>query len=199
MKRKANRIARTSKRKNRKRERQEGKIAFLKSLSPEDYQEYTEKHKKKGLGGTNVHHRHTRWTGGSSNPDNLSRVSIKEHNAYNLMFNDGHMHPTEIARKLTAIWIDPQWQLIAQRRDGKCVEEDRLLSDVLPANSMEMPVQTHEPIAVKSASLANGLNHQQKSCTDCTAMKLMNTLQPALTAFAQEQVARAFSTATFEA
>lgn len=195
MKRKANRIARTAKRKNRKRERQEGKIAFLKSLSPEDYQEYLEKNKGKKVSGTNVHHRHTRWTGGNSNPENLSRVSIREHNAYNLMFNDGHMHPTEIARKLTAIWIDPQWELTARRRDGKCVEEEHLLSDVSPARTPAVSQIT----AVEHGSSASGFPPQPKSCMNCTAMKLMNTLQPALTAFAQEQVARAFSTATFEA
>lgn len=69
---------------------------------------------------TNVHHRRSRNTGGRDTPDNRSRVSVREHHAYNVMFNDGHMHPRDIADKLTRIWISPDYEIVARRKGGQC-------------------------------------------------------------------------------
>lgn len=177
MKRRANRLSRISRRRNRKKERREAKIEFLKSLSPEDYAEHiarkNTKIEKMGRG-TNVHHRKTRWLGGSNDKSNLSVVSVREHNAFNLMFNDGHMHPTEIARKLSEVWIDPSWIISATRRDEPC----------LSTNDQQLTLFCDAPNANEFIATASGSSHQPSCCSTCEKALLFRTLQPVISAFA---------------
>lgn len=76
---------------------------------------------------TNVHHRLPRADGGSSVTKNLSRVSIKEHQAFNILFNDGHMPVSSMALKLSKIWIDPHFMMLGFLKKtgcnvcGKCI------------------------------------------------------------------------------
>lgn len=61
--------------------------------------------------GYNVHHRLPASRGGGSFKENLSRVSIKCHNAFNLLFGS---NPTahEVAYVLSNVWIDPRFRII---------------------------------------------------------------------------------------
>lgn len=124
---------------------------------------------------TNVHHRHSRNTGGSSHAANLSRVSVREHHAYNLMFDDGHMHPKDIARKLTEVWISPEWEIIARKKGDK------------PCATQETPHQSSDaPIAKESIASDSGLKPRLPSCTNCTVGKSKHSTAVALIALAQQ-------------
>ena len=69
----------------------------------------------------NTHHRRPKSRQGSSKPANLSVVPIYKHVAFHQLF--GNMQPSEIAAELSIIlaslnttWIDPDYILIAVRR-----------------------------------------------------------------------------------
>lgn len=117
--------------------------------------------KKKGES-TNVHHRKTRWLGGRDVEENRSVVSVREHHAFNLMFNDGHMSAPEIARKLTSVWLDPEWELVARKRN------------------------THEEVQSEVVTF------KEHDCSTCDNHKLRELLNPMMKVMAQEAVARAF-------
>ena len=61
--------------------------------------------------GYNVHHRLPASRGGSSFQENLSRVPIKLHNAFNALFGS---NPTaqEVAYVLSNVWIDPAYRIV---------------------------------------------------------------------------------------
>ena len=61
------------------------------------------------------HHRRTRSAGGSNNPSNISWIPDNKHRAYHLLFKD--MSPYQIAKELNTIYLDPQFMLVAVRRD----------------------------------------------------------------------------------
>ena len=61
------------------------------------------------------HHRKCKSLGGNGKPRNISRVSIVRHRAYHALFNN--MNPHEVARELSNVWIDPDFILIAMRRE----------------------------------------------------------------------------------
>ena len=60
------------------------------------------------------HHRKARGNGGDNSPENISNVRIDEHIGFHRLF--GIMSPKEIAKKLSDIWIDPEWKLIAVKK-----------------------------------------------------------------------------------
>jgi len=62
-----------------------------------------------------THHRKARSRGGNSKTRNLSRVPKNLHVAYHQLFSN--MQPDEIAALLTRIWIDPDFILVAVRRE----------------------------------------------------------------------------------
>jgi len=68
------------------------------------------------------HHRKARSNKGNSSPRNISRVPRYMHVAFHQMF--GVMQPDDIASQLTKIlaslndtYIDPDWMIIAVRRE----------------------------------------------------------------------------------
>lgn len=67
------------------------------------------------------HHRKPRCKGGGNAPSNISRVKMKAHEAYHLLFNEGDPH--YIAKVLSETWIDPDYVMIAVKR-----------SDIQPPN-----------------------------------------------------------------
>lgn len=64
----------------------------------------------------NVHHRLPKSRGGASNPENLSKVLVEHHNAFNLLFGS---NPTaqEVAYVLSTVWIDPAYEIVVRLRE----------------------------------------------------------------------------------
>ena len=60
------------------------------------------------------HHRLPRSRGGSNNPNNISIVERKLHNAWHKLV--GNMNAEEVARMLTDTWIDSNYYLVAVPR-----------------------------------------------------------------------------------
>jgi hypothetical protein len=60
------------------------------------------------------HHRRPRSKGGSDAPENISKVSSKEHRAWHIMFNN--MSPTQIAQKINDVWLDPRFKFVVIQR-----------------------------------------------------------------------------------
>lgn len=62
-----------------------------------------------------THHRKPKSRSGTNNPRNISRVRRKFHEAYHLLFaND---EPMEVAKKLSEVWIDPDFIMVAIPRN----------------------------------------------------------------------------------
>lgn len=57
------------------------------------------------------HHRRPKSLGGGASERNISSVPAKYHRAWHLLFSNDS--PQEIARKITEIWIDPDYYVIA--------------------------------------------------------------------------------------
>jgi hypothetical protein len=57
-----------------------------------------------------VHHRKPRSLGGDDSPRNLSYVSRTRHNAWHTLF--ANWSPTQIARHINAMWLDPDYRLV---------------------------------------------------------------------------------------
>lgn len=64
-----------------------------------------------------AHHRKPRSKGGEDTIGNISIVKRKFHEAYHLLFAD--KSPVEVAKMLTDIWVDPQWEIVAKMRHPK--------------------------------------------------------------------------------
>lgn len=60
------------------------------------------------------HHRRPKSLGGDYSDRNISVVPPKYHRAWHLLF--GNDSPQEIAKKITEIWIDPDYYVIAVPR-----------------------------------------------------------------------------------
>jgi hypothetical protein len=57
-----------------------------------------------------------------NSPDNISIVSLKQHQAYNLLF--GHRSPKQVADVLNRIWVSTRFRMIAIDREiGLTVSE----------------------------------------------------------------------------
>jgi hypothetical protein len=68
-------------------------------------------------------------------PDNISIVSLKQHQAYNLLF--GHRSPKQIADLLNRIWVSTKFRMIAVNRDtGLTVSEVLALKEEMEATPM---------------------------------------------------------------
>lgn len=63
------------------------------------------------------HHRRSKYFNGNSDPENISIVSEKEHNAFHVLW-DGTKSAFDICEDLNARWIDPDFVFI-------CVTKDR--------------------------------------------------------------------------
>lgn len=76
--------------------------------------------KKRGfLSGTNWHHRKPKVFGGSGDlaSGNMVQVDIQKHRAWHLLFDT--VSPQEVAKRITATWIDPEWELVARRKNDE--------------------------------------------------------------------------------
>ena len=62
------------------------------------------------------HHRKPKTKGGNSKPRNISHVPEWQHIAFHQLF--GNKQPHEIAEILTRTWIDPDYIIIARRRNA---------------------------------------------------------------------------------
>ena len=63
------------------------------------------------------HHRVQRCRGGSNNDDNISLVTKTKHRAYHTLFKNMTVH--QIANELSEVWIDPQYEIIVQKKVPK--------------------------------------------------------------------------------
>lgn len=70
--------------------------------------------------GVSRHHRRCRANGGTDDPRNLSFLSVKEHQAWHTL--TGSMSPYQIARLFSENFLDPDYLLVAVRRDEYRVE-----------------------------------------------------------------------------
>jgi len=68
--------------------------------------------------GKNWHHRKAKVNGGSGYipSPNMVEVDVLEHRAYHLLF--GTKTPEQVAAILTKKWIDPDYELVARKRDA---------------------------------------------------------------------------------
>lgn len=60
------------------------------------------------------HHRRPKSLGGGASIRNISIVPPRYHRAWHLLFSNDS--PQEIARKITEIWIDPDYYIVAVPR-----------------------------------------------------------------------------------
>lgn len=67
--------------------------------------------------GYNWHHKKARINGGSGhyNSGNMVEVRIDHHRAFHMLFETKSV--PEIARILNETWIDPEWELIARKKE----------------------------------------------------------------------------------
>lgn len=63
------------------------------------------------------HHRKMKSHNGTDDPRNIYVVCEKKHQAFHTLF--GNMNAEEIARELSAHWIDPAYYLECHKRSGK--------------------------------------------------------------------------------
>lgn len=62
----------------------------------------------------NVHHRRPICLSGTDAENNLSIVPMRQHDAFHLIFTD--TSPEAIARVLSKVWIDPDYELVARKK-----------------------------------------------------------------------------------
>lgn len=135
-----------------------------------------------GHGPTNQHHRRPKSRGGTNSARNISRVPITHHNAYNLLFGSNPL-PHEVARVLSDTWIDPDYEIIVQRKGGESCKTEP--TPRMPSSSAH---------ASASTALASGMH-----CTSCHEVKnsqgvcrtkvLLRSLVPALNVLLQQETA----------
>lgn len=61
------------------------------------------------------HHRKPRSLGGNSADKNMSHVSVSKHRAWHTLF--GNYTPEQIIRIINNTWLDPDYELIAKRKE----------------------------------------------------------------------------------
>ena len=69
-----------------------------------------------------VHHRKPRSIGGTNEHRNISRVPVHKHRAWHLLFSN--FSPEIIAEIISEVWLDPDYKLVAVRRDDEETRED---------------------------------------------------------------------------
>lgn len=60
------------------------------------------------------HHRRMRCHNGGDEPENISLVPRKKHEAFHRLF--GNMTTREIVKLLNDVWIDPLWEITAHKK-----------------------------------------------------------------------------------
>ena len=70
------------------------------------------------------HHRKCRSNGGDNSPKNLSLVEAKKHMSWHNLFNNAE--PDVIADIINHVWLDPDWELIAQKKSDRRYMEEGL-------------------------------------------------------------------------
>ena len=60
------------------------------------------------------HHRRCKSKGGQTVERNISIVTVQKHLAFHTLFCNRSAE--EIAGYLTAVWIDPEWEMVARRK-----------------------------------------------------------------------------------
>ena len=75
------------------------------------------KRKKPYVENYNWHHRRPKIHGGSGHitSPNMIQVKVEHHRAWHMLF--GTKTPTEIADTLNRTWLDPDWEMIAVRKE----------------------------------------------------------------------------------
>jgi hypothetical protein len=61
-----------------------------------------------------VHHRKPSSIGGSDHPRNLSRLLLKFHRAWHILFKN--FRPEEIARLINLYYLDPDYEFVVRRK-----------------------------------------------------------------------------------
>ena len=102
----------------------------------------TRRKKPKAHEGYNWHHRLPKISGGSGklSSGNMIEVDVLKHRAYHLLF--GTKDPEQVAAILTKIWIDPEYEMVAVKKD-KPQECNRVLRR-LAAEHNYVPTQDWE-------------------------------------------------------
>jgi len=63
------------------------------------------------------HHRKPRSRGGDGELRNISFLPSKKHSAFHLLFQN--WEPERIAMELNRFYLDPDWELVAIRKEAK--------------------------------------------------------------------------------
>lgn len=80
--------------------------------------------RRRGTNSISKHHRRPKALGGRNDRRNISFVRENLHRAWHLLF-DG-CDPTGVAHIITTYWLDPEWEMIARKKDKKGGENGRL-------------------------------------------------------------------------
>ena len=129
---------------------------------------------------TNRHHRKPKSRGGSNSPENISRVPIRLHHAYNELFGSNPL-AHEVARTLSTTWIDPAYDIIVRKKGCQC-------NDPCQKGATQCESSSSANVA-KSVASENGLNHPPSSPTPLTVETLMRLLELALRALPKGKTA----------
>jgi len=121
---------------------------------------------------TNKHHRHTKKLGGSNDKSNISVVPVREHQAFNVLFRDGHMPPPAIAEKFSRVWLRPDWEVVARKKGEQCVTPCGKES---LCKHQEQSPNVHAASELKSGESMSSV--QSTSDTPLTAERLMSFLE----------------------
>lgn len=70
---------------------------------------------RKNRKGFNYHHRKSKALGGKGDSENLSHVPQSKHAAWHTLFS-GELTVKQIAHIINSTWLDPDWELVPQRR-----------------------------------------------------------------------------------
>ena len=60
------------------------------------------------------HHRKMKCHGGKKTAENISNVTVKEHQAWHTLFK--HRRPPDIVDLINAVWIDPEYVIVCMKR-----------------------------------------------------------------------------------
>jgi hypothetical protein len=75
-------------------------------------------------GGLTRHHRKPRSIGGKSEPRNVVQIPGNKHAAWHLLFRN--FPAQEIARLITEMYLDPDYEFIAVRKEELCASSPLL-------------------------------------------------------------------------
>jgi hypothetical protein len=65
----------------------------------------------------NKHHRKPKSLGGTGEPRNIIWLPTKKHDAFHLLF--ANKTPQEIADEISTFYLDPDFELVARRKDAQ--------------------------------------------------------------------------------